>query len=150
MEADIMGTITQSAVNRHHTMPTKRILKPTLVAAAVATSFPAFAKLDVNALATADTIYQSVDTEEDSNRSLTTLTITPQVNATYQTRTFQGLWSGTYTHLERDNDDASQRQNYAEYSYSARWVPFENLLSFQAAGALSYQNTNASNFWVIP
>lgn len=148
MEADIMGTITQSAVNKHHTMPTKRILKPTLVAAAVATSFPAFAKLDVNAVATADTIYQSVDTEEDGNRSLTTLTITPKVNATYQTRTFQGLWSGTYTHLERDNDDASQRQNYAEYSYSARWVPFENLLSFQAAGALNYQNTNSVNFLV--
>jgi uncharacterized protein (PEP-CTERM system associated) len=147
MEADIMGTITQSAANRRDTMP-KRIIKPTLVAAAVATSLPAFAKLEVNAVATADTIYQSIDTEENGNRSLTTLTITPQVNATYQTRTFQGLWSGTYTHLERDNDDASQRQDYAEYSYSAQWEPLENLLSFQAAGALSYQNTNASNFLV--
>ena len=56
--------------------------------------------------------------------------------------------SGTYTHLERDNDDSSQRQNYAEYSYSAQWVPFENLLSFQAAGALNYQNTNSANFLV--
>ena len=143
-----MGTITQSAVNRQYTMPTKRILKLTLVAAAVATSFPAFAKLDINALATTDTIHQSVETEENGNRSLTTLTITPQVNATYQTRTFQGLWSGTYTHLERDNDDTSQRQDYAEYSYSAQWVPFENLLSFQAAGALNYQNTNSANFLV--
>ena len=148
MEADIMGTITQSAVNRLYTMPKSRIIKPTLVAAAVATSLPAFAKLDVNAVATADTIYQSVDTEENGNRSLTTVTIAPKVNATYQTRTFQGLWSGTYTHLERDNDDASQRQDYAEYSYSAQWVPFENLLSFQAAGALNYQNTNSANFLV--
>lgn len=143
-----MGTITQSAVNRRYTMPKSRIIKPTLVAAAVATSLPAFAKLDVNAVATADTIYQSVDTEENGNRSLTTVTIAPKVNATYQTRTFQGLWSGTYTHLERDNDDASQRQDYAEYSYSAQWVPFENLLSFQAAGALNYQNTNSANFLV--
>lgn len=148
MEADIMGTITQSAVNRRYTMPKSRIIKPTLVAAAVATSLPAFAKLDVNAVATADTIYQSVNTEENGNRSLTTVTIAPKVNATYQTRTFQGLWSGTYTHLERDNDDASQRQDYAEYSYSAQWVPFENLLSFQAAGALNYQNTNSANFLV--
>jgi len=148
MEADIMGIITQSAANRRDTMPKIRIIKPTLVAAAVATSIPAFAKLNVNAVATADTIYQSVDTEENGNRSLTTVTIAPKVNATYQTRTFQGLWSGTYTHLERDNDDASQRQDYAEYSYSAQWVPFENLLSFQAAGALSYQNSNASNFLV--
>ena len=143
-----MGTITQSAVNRRNTMPKSRMIKPTLVAAAVATSFSAFAKLDVNAVATADTIYQSVDTEENGNRSLTTVTVAPKVNATYKTRTFQGLWSGTYTHLERDNDDASQRQDYAEYSYSAQWVPLENLLSFQAAGALSYQNTNASNFLV--
>ncbi len=143
-----MGIITQSAANRRNTMPKRRIIKPTLVAAAVATSLPAFAKLDVNAVATAETIYQSVDTEENGNRSLTTVTVAPKVNATYQTRTFQGLWSGTYTHLERDNDDASQRQDYAEYSYSAQWEPLENLLSFQAAGALSYQNTNASNFLV--
>ena len=143
-----MGIITQSAANRRDTMPKRRIIKPTLVAAAVATSLPAFAKLDVNAVATAETIYQSVDTEENGNRSLTTVTVAPKVNATYQTRTFQGLWSGTYTHLERDNDDASQRQDYAEYSYSAQWVPFENLLSFQAAGALNYQNTNSANFLV--
>ncbi|WP_041693818.1 hypothetical protein [Alteromonas macleodii] len=143
-----MGIITQSAANRRNTMPKRRIIKPTLVAAAVATSLPAFAKLNVNAVATADTIYQSVDTEENGNRSLTTVTVAPKVNATYQTRTFQGLWSGTYTHLERDNDDASQRQDYAEYSYSAQWVPFENLLSFQAAGALNYQNTNSANFLI--
>lgn len=143
-----MGIITQSAANRRDTMRKSRIIKPTIVAAAVATSLPAFAKLNVNAIATAETIYQSVDTEENGNRSLTTVTVAPRVNATYQTRTFQGLWSGTYTHLERDNNDASQRQDYAEYSYSAQWEPLENLLSFQAAGALSYQNTNASNFLV--
>ncbi|CAA0289865.1 conserved exported hypothetical protein [Alteromonas alvinellae] len=143
-----MGIITQSAANRRDTMRKSRIIKPTIVAAAVATSLPAFAKLNVNAIATAETIYQSVDTKENGNRSLTTVTVAPRVNATYQTRTFQGLWSGTYTHLERDNNDASQRQDYAEYSYSAQWEPLENLLSFQAAGALSYQNTNASNFLV--
>lgn len=148
MEADIMGTITLSAANRRETMPRSRLIKPTLVAAAVATSLPVFAKLDVNAVATADTIYQTVDTEENGNRSLTTVTIAPKINATYQTRTFRGLWSGTYTHLERDNDDASQRQDYAEYSYAARWQPFENLLSFEAAGALNYQNTNSANFLI--
>lgn len=148
MEADIMGTITLSAANRRETMPRSRLIKPTLVAAAVATSLPVFAKLDVNAFATADTIYQTVDTEENGNRSLTTVTIAPKINATYQTRTFRGLWSSTYTHLERDNDDASQRQDYAEYSYAARWQPFENLLSFEAAGALNYQNTNSANFLI--
>ena len=148
MEADIMGTTTQSVTIRRYLMPKNRIMKLSLVAMSVATSFVAQAKLEVNALATADTIHQNVKTEENGTRSLTTLTVAPKVNATYQTRTFQGLWSGTYTHLERDNDDASQRQDYAEYSYSAQWVTFENLLSFQAAGALNYQNTNSANFLV--
>lgn len=143
-----MGTTTQSVTIRRYLMPKNRIMKLSLVAISVATSFVAQAKLEVNALATADTIHQNVKTEENGTRSLTTLTVAPKVNATYQTRTFQGLWSGTYTHLERDNDDASQRQDYAEYSYSAQWVPFENLLSFQAAGALNYQNTNSANFLV--
>lgn len=147
-EADIMGTTTQSVTIRRYLMPKNRIMKLSLVAMSVATSFVAQAKLEVNALATADTIHQNVKTEENGTRSLTTLTVAPKVNATYQTRTFQGLWSGTYTHLERDNDDANQRQDYAEYSYSAQWVPFENLLSFQAAGALNYQNTNSANFLV--
>ncbi|MBJ2130278.1 TIGR03016 family PEP-CTERM system-associated outer membrane protein [Alteromonas sp. IB21] len=143
-----MGTTTQSVTIRRYLMPKEKIIKLSLVAMSVASSFAAQAKFEINALATADTIHQSVNTEENGNRSLTTVTIAPQVNATYQTRTFQGLWSGTYTHLERDNDDASQRQDYAEYSYSAQWVPFENLLSFQAAGALNYQNTNSANFLV--
>ena len=129
-------------------MPENRKIKLSLVAMSVATSFAAEAKFEFNALATADTIYQNVKTEENGTRSLTTLTVAPKVNATYQTRTFQGLWSGTYTHLERDNDNTSQRQDYAEYSYSAQWVPFENLLYFQAAGALNYQNTNSANILV--
>ena len=129
-------------------MPENRKIKLSLVAMSVATSFAAEAKFEVNALATADTIYQNVKTEENGTRSLTTLTVAPKVNATCQTRTFQGLWSGTYTHLERDNDNTSQRQDYAEYSYSAQWVPFENLLYFQAAGALNYQNTNSANILV--
>ena len=148
MEADIMDTITQSEANNIIRSLNIKPIRVSLVACAVVASFPASAKFDLNAIATADTIYQSVDTEEEGQRSLTTLTIAPKLNATYQTRTFQGLWSGTYTHLERDNDDASQRQDYAEYSYSAQWVPLENLLSFQAAGALNYQNTNSANFLI--
>jgi len=129
-------------------MPKNKKIKLSVVAVSIATSLVVRAELDINALATADTTTQSIKTEENGTLSLTTLTIAPKVNATYQTRTFQGIWSGTYTHLERDNDDSSQRQNYAEYSYSAQWVPFENLLSFQAAGALNYQNTNSANFLV--
>ena len=142
----MMGTTTQSAVINHSFVPKLRAIKLSIIAFSVSISTPSQAKLEVSALASADTTHQNVKTEDDGTRSLTTFTIAPQVNAVYQTRTFQGLWSGTYTHLERDNDDTSQRQNYAEYNYSAQWVPFKNLLSFQAAGALSYQNTNSANF----
>lgn len=141
-----MGTTTQSAVINHSFMPKLRVIKLSIIAFSVAMSIPSQAKLEVSALASAETTHQHVKTEDNGTRSLTTFTIAPQVNAVYQTRTFQGLWSGTYTHLERDNDDTSQRQDYAEYNYSAQWVPFKNLLSFQAAGALIYQNTNSSNF----
>ena len=44
--SDIMGIITQSAANRRNTMPKSRIIADTCCAA-VATSLPAFAKLDV-------------------------------------------------------------------------------------------------------
>lgn len=141
-----MGTTTQSAVINHSFVPKLRAIKLSIIAFSVAISFPSQAKLEVSALASADTTHQNVKTEDNGTRSLTTFTIAPQVNAVYQTRTFQGLWSGTYNHLERDNDDTSQRQDYAEYKYSAQWVPFKNLLLFQAAGALSYQNTNSANF----
>lgn len=106
----------------------------------------AIAKININAIATGDTTFQDVSTENNGRRSLTTLSVVPKLNATYQTRTFKGLWTSTFTHIERDNDDTSQQQEYGEYSYAAQWAPFEDLLTFQASGALNYQNTNANNF----
>jgi len=143
-----MGTITQSAANNFIQLPKNTIFKVSLIAAVVGVgaTAPASANLEVRASATADATYQNVDTENDGNLSLTTLSIAPKVNVSYESRTFQGLWTGTYTQLERDNEDASQRDDFAEYSYTAQWTPIDNLLTFQAAGALSYQNTNAANF----
>lgn len=110
------------------------------------TNSSALAKLNFNAIATGETTFQDVSTENNGRRSLTTLSVVPKLNATYQTRTFKGLWTGTFTHIERDNDNASQQQEYGEYSYAAQWAPLEDLLTFQASGALNYQNTNANNF----
>ena len=92
MEADIMDTITQSEANNIIRSLNIKPIRVSLVACAVVSSFPASAKFDLNAIATADTIYQSVDTDDEGQRSLTTLTIAPKLNATYQTKTFQGLW----------------------------------------------------------
>ena len=74
----------------------------------------AVAKLNINAIATGETTFQDVSTENNGRRSLTTLSVMPKLNAAYQTRTFKGLWTSTFTHIERDNDDASQQQEYGE------------------------------------
>jgi uncharacterized protein (PEP-CTERM system associated) len=148
MEADIMDTITPSVATSFVSLINKNSFKISLLAGSIATSFHVSANLDFNLLTTAETIFQNVDTEDNGSGSLTTLTVTPKLNATYQSKKLQGIWTGSLTHLERDSDDSSQKQNYAEYSYSAQWTPYEGLLSFEAAGAINYQNTNTANFLV--
>ncbi|MDB2330875.1 TIGR03016 family PEP-CTERM system-associated outer membrane protein [Alteromonas sp.] len=122
----------------------------TFVAAALlaGVSSPAVAKLDISATASTQGIFQDVQSEENGNFSLSTISINPNVNVAYQSRTFKGLWQGTLTHLSRDRNDNSREDNYGEYSYSAQWAPVDELITFQASGALNYQNAQAGNFLV--
>ncbi|MDO6566344.1 TIGR03016 family PEP-CTERM system-associated outer membrane protein [Alteromonas sp. 1_MG-2023] len=122
--------------------------KAYLAVAIAAISPSTYANVDITGSAQAESVFQNIDTEENGKLSLSTFTITPKVNAIYQSRTFNGLWSGTLTHLERDNDDIGQTQNYAEYSYSAQWAPLNEVLTFQATGALDYRNADSSSFLV--
>lgn len=120
------------------------------VAAALLTgaSSPVIAKLDISATASAEGVFQDVHSEENGNFSLNTLSVKPSLNVAYQSRTFNGLWQGKLTHLSRDNDDNSREDNYGEYTYSAEWAPLDELITFQASGALNYQNAQAGNFLV--
>jgi len=113
-----------------------------------ASSNVAQAKLDITANATAEAIFQDVQSEENGTFAFNTFSVNPSVNASYQSRTFNGLWQGKLTHLERDNEDLSREDTYGEYSYSANWAPFDEALVFSASGALSYQNAQAGNFLV--
>ena len=109
-------------------------------------SSPSLAELAVTATASAESIFQDVNSQENENFSFTTISVNPSVNASYQSRTFNGLWQGKITHLERSQNNASREDTYSEYSYSANWAPLDESIIFQASGALSYQNAQAGNF----
>lgn len=145
-EADIMGTITQKeAIKLTFTK------KPVCIAISMlllSSGNIAHASLDITAKAEAESIFQDINSEENGSFSFTTLSLSPSVTAAYQSRTFNGLWQGKLTHLERDNDDLSREDTYSEYNYSANWAPLGEIIALQAAGSLSYQNAQAGNFLV--
>ncbi|NDW14279.1 TIGR03016 family PEP-CTERM system-associated outer membrane protein [Alteromonas genovensis] len=114
----------------------------------LATNLEALAGINVTANASANSVFQDINSEENGTFSFTTLSVNPNVNISYQSRTLNGLWQGKLTHLERDRNDASREDTYGEYSYSANWNPFDELLVFQVSGALNYQNAQAGNFLV--
>ena len=145
-EADIMDIITQNETTSY-----RFAIKP--LCAVIGTLMfgnvnAVQAKLDITANASAESIFQDIDSEENGTFSFTTFSVNPSVNAAYQSRAFNGLWQGKLTHLERDNDDLSREDTYGEYSYSANWAPLDEALVFQASGALTYQNAQAGNFLV--
>lgn len=146
MEPDIMDIIIQNEATNFRISRTP--LCTVVTALFLLNSNTADAKLDITASATADSVFQDVDSEENGNFSFNTLSVSSSINAAYQSRTFDGLWQGKLTHLERDNDDLSREDTYSEYTYSANWAALDELLVFQAAGALSYQNAQAGNFLV--
>jgi uncharacterized protein (PEP-CTERM system associated) len=144
-EADIMDiTILSAKINTLLSVRNKRSLLFLTIFNAVSTT--AKAQFDLTGSVNADVIEQNIRSEESGVLSLTTLTVTPSVYASYRSKTIRGLWAGTLTHVDRENDTAGQTQNYAEYTYSAQWTPFERLLDFQASGALTYRNTDSTNY----
>jgi len=145
-EADIMDIITQNEATKQRFV--RKPLSAVVSSVLLICSGYAHAKLEITGSANASTVFQDVESEQQGNFSINTFSIKPSVNASYQSRTFRGVWQGKLTHLERDNDDRSREDTYGEYNYSANWAPFERALSFQASGALSYQNAQAGNFLV--
>ncbi len=149
MEADIMDITTLSAKTKSRNIVLRNISRKTYLAFSLGALSPCvYADFDITGSAQGKSIFQEVERQDEDSLSLTTFSVIPQINATYQSRTFNGLWSGTLTHLERDNDDIGQTQDYAEYSYSAQWAPIGRTLVFQAAGALNYRNGDSSSFLV--
>ncbi len=104
--------------------------------------------LNVTGQVSSDAVQQEIQSDSTGRRQMTTLTLKPRVSATYQSRTFNGTWVATHTHIERDTDVIGRTDNFTEYQYSARWAPLDRLLSFQASGATRFRNTNAGNYLV--
>lgn len=147
MEVDIMDTI----MPREQTKPNRQQLLTSwgvLLGTSLFCSSNALAELKVTGKAEAEYIFQDIESESEGQLSLNSLQLTPSLNASLDTRTFSGFWSGSVTHLERDKIDDSRTDTFEEYSYSASWQPFERFFLFEAQGALNYQNTNANNYLV--
>ncbi|GGW87084.1 TIGR03016 family PEP-CTERM system-associated outer membrane protein [Alteromonas halophila] len=125
-------------------------IRGALLLLSVSAFYPAVAVADfrINAGASADAVQQNLKSAEQEQRSLSTYTVEPFVTGSYRSKTLQGLWKGKVVYLERDREDSNQEDTYAEYSYNARWAPFERLLMFEANGALTYRNANAGNYLV--
>ncbi|WP_084407403.1 TIGR03016 family PEP-CTERM system-associated outer membrane protein [Aestuariibacter salexigens] len=106
-------------------------------------------ELSVNADISTSLINQGIETA-DPNRpdDINTLSVKPRLSGEYRTRTFQGRWAGTYTFLDRELDENSRTDNFAEYLYSASWSPVDNLLTITASGAMNYQNVNTDGYLV--
>jgi uncharacterized protein (PEP-CTERM system associated) len=146
MEADIMDIIMPKEISNSRLVSSSvNILFSVFI---LATNLEALAGINVTANASANSVFQDINSEENGTFSFTTLSVNPNVNISYQSRTLNGLWQGKLTHLERDRNDASREDTYGEYSYSANWNPFDELLVFQVSGALNYQNAQAGNFLV--
>ncbi|AXT39633.1 TIGR03016 family PEP-CTERM system-associated outer membrane protein [Alteromonas sp. BL110] len=142
-----MDIIMPSERTRIHTRQ-QGILWGALMGTSLLYSFNALAELKITGKAEAEYIFQDVESEAEGQLSLDTLQVTPSINASLDTRTFRGFWSGSLTHLERDKVDNSRTDTFEEYTYSLVWQPFDSFLQIEGQGALSYQNTNANNYLV--
>lgn len=108
----------------------------------------AIAQGNLNLLAdvSAEAIYQSVKSDTQGLLSYNSYTLTPNVSTSFDSKTFNGIWSAGVTYIDRENDVSNDDTTFPKYSYSANWQAIENYLTVAATGTLSYQNTAAGNY----
>ncbi|MBU2979221.1 TIGR03016 family PEP-CTERM system-associated outer membrane protein [Alteromonas sp. C1M14] len=103
--------------------------------------------LDVTASVEGSTLLQNRHSEV-IDEELLTYSITPEVVALLNTRTFTGRVTANVTHLDRDAEDASRKDTFAEYNYDLSWQAIDNLLRFQTQGTQRYIDSSGSDFLV--
>lgn len=144
-----MATITQSAMsNLQRPVTTRKGLLTGICIAVPFFSFSALGEVDLRAGVGADAIQQNIEAPNRDDRSLTTFTVEPTVTALYRSPTLSGAVNGNVVYIDRDRNDASREDTYAEYNYNGQWTPFDRLLTLSASGATTYRNANAGNFLV--
>lgn len=103
--------------------------------------------LDVSASIEGSTLLQNRHSEV-IDEELVTYSLTPEIVALLNTRTISGRLVGNVTHLDRDADDASRKDTFAEYSYDLNWQAIDNVLRFQTQGTQRYIDSSGSDFLV--
>ncbi len=105
-------------------------------------------KLTISAAANAEAVHQTVKSDNEGVLSYSSYTVSPNIYTSYDSKTFSGIWTAGLTYIDRENEISGDDTTYPNYSYTANWQAIENYLTLAATGTLSYQNTNAENYFL--
>ncbi len=103
---------------------------------------------EVNLVSSLRTEYiaQKVDREDDDELSLQSYTVTPNVTATFISRTINASFSGTHTYLKRENETISAENNFSAYQSALSYSPFGRVFTLTAQSSLQYRADTGQNF----
>ena len=96
----------------------------------------------------ADTIFQQIDSDTRGDRDVTTLRLVPAVDLVYKAKRAEASVDLSATHLERDTDVFSTKNDYLEYRYNGELDVIERLLTLGVRGSSQYRNANTNNFLI--
>lgn len=125
----------------------KWLMALTPLSLAVISHFSAAKGIDISASLEGTTMLQNRHNEA-RDEELLTYSVKPSLTALLNTKTFSGNFHGSVTQLNRDADDASRKDTFAEYQYGLSWQPIEHVLTFEANGAQKYLDNTGQDFLV--
>jgi uncharacterized protein (PEP-CTERM system associated) len=96
-----------------------------------------------------EVIYQDVYSDEQQQTiNSTNFIVRPQLSLNFTSKRANAFWRATHNNVSRSLEDADVTNNYTNYAYGASFAAIQNLLTFTASGALSYQSASADGFLV--
>ncbi|NMH59076.1 hypothetical protein [Alteromonas ponticola] len=112
------------------------------------TAFSSVANVNFLGSVESDLTYQNIDSNRLGSNDVFTLQIKPTAGALLNTRTLNGYWLGSVTHLQRTGSTAPGSDTYPEYQYGIDWEAIDNVLTFSGDGSLTYRNVSAADFLI--
>lgn len=123
-----------------------------LIGVSIATSVllcgNATAELTIQPSITSKVVVQNNKQQTGNRRNIDSLSIKPFLNLDYSSARFQGAWSGSIEHLQRQSKDGSFTENFDEYDYRGNLRLIENLLTLSASGQLSFNNLTPAGYLI--
>jgi uncharacterized protein (PEP-CTERM system associated) len=96
-----------------------------------------------------EVVYQDVYSDEQQQTiNSTNFIVRPQLSLNFTSKRANAFWRATHNNVSRSLEDADVTNNYTNYAYGASFAAIQNLLTFTASGALSYQSASADGFLV--